>query len=160
VTTATETATQTYRIHIKASPQEIWDALMKRASEFGYHAAVEYDLDAGMYKALANEEMREYGMPDVLITGEILEADLPHRLVQTWNPLFDEKIAAEPPARLTWEAEEFAAGTTRLTLICETDGAPLTAGITSGDVVEAMGGWPLVLSDLKTLLETGTSLSG
>jgi uncharacterized protein YndB with AHSA1/START domain len=160
VTAATETATQTYRIHIKATPEEIWEALTKRGTEFGYHAAVEYDLDAGTYKALANEEMREYGMPDVLITGEILEADLPHRLVQTWNPLFDEKITAEPPARLTWEAQEFPNGTTRLTLTCETDGAPLTAGITSGDVVEAMGGWPLVLSDLKTLLETGKSLSG
>lgn len=84
-------------------------------------------------------------MPEILITGDILEAELPHRLVQTWNPLFDEKIAAEPPARLTWEAEEFAAGTTRLTLICDTEEAPITTGITSGDVVEAMGGWPMVL---------------
>jgi uncharacterized protein YndB with AHSA1/START domain len=102
--------------------------------------------------------MREYGMPDVLVTGEILEADLPHRLVQTWNPLFDEKITAEPPARLAWELQEGPNGTTRLTLTSDTDGAPLTAGITSGDVVEAMGGWPMVLSDLKTLLETGKSL--
>jgi uncharacterized protein YndB with AHSA1/START domain len=158
VTTATATATQTYRIHIKATPEEIWDALMKRGSEFGYRADVEYDLEAGTYRGFANEEMREYGMPEVLITGEILEADLPHRLVQTWNPLFDEKITAEPPARLTWEAEEYPNGTTRVTLTSDTDGAPLTAGITSGDVVEAMGGWPMVLSDLKTLLETGKAL--
>jgi uncharacterized protein YndB with AHSA1/START domain len=160
VTTAIETATQTYRIHIKATPEEIWDALTKRATEFGYHSGVEYDFEAGTYKGFANEEMREYGMPEVLITGEILEADLPHRLVQTWNPHFDERITAEPPARLTWETEAFPNGTTRLTLTSETDGAPLTAGITSGDVVEAMGGWPLVLSDLKTLLETGKSLVG
>lgn len=158
MTTATQTATQTYRIHIKATPEEIWDALMKRGKEFGYHSDVEYDLEAGTYTGFANEEMREYGMPEVLIDGEILEADLPHRLVQTWNPLFDEKITAEPPARLTWEAEEYPNSTTRLTLTSDTDGAPLTAGITSGDVVEAMGGWPMVLSDLKTLLETGKSL--
>ncbi len=158
MTTATATATQVYRIHIKATPEEIWDALMKRGKEFGYHSDVEYDLEAGTYTGFANAEMREYGMPEVLITGEILEADLPHRLVQTWNPLFDEKITAEPPARLTWELQEGPNGTTRLTLTSDTDGAPLTAGITSGDVVEAMGGWPMVLSDLKTLLETGKSL--
>jgi uncharacterized protein YndB with AHSA1/START domain len=160
VTTATETATQTYRIHVKATPEEVWDALTKRGEEYGYHARIEYDFEAGTYTGFANDEMREYGMPEVLITGEILVADLPHRLVQTWNPLFDEKITAEPPATLTWETEAFPNGTTRLTLTCETDGAPITAGITSGDVVEGMGGWPLVLSDLKTLLETGKSLAG
>jgi uncharacterized protein YndB with AHSA1/START domain len=154
----TQTATQTYRIHIKATPEEVWNALTKRGKEFGYHADVEYDLEAGTYKGFANEDMREYGLPEVVIDGEILEADLPHRLVQTWNPLFDEKITSEPPARLTWETEAFPNGTTRLTLISDCEGAPLTAGITSGDVVEAMGGWPLVLSDLKTLLETGKSL--
>lgn len=158
MSTVTQTATQTYRIHIKATPEEIWNALTKRGKEFGYYADVEYDLEAGTYKGFANEDMREYGMPEVVIDGEILEADLPHRLVQTWNPLFDEKITAEPPARLTWETQEFPNGTTRLTLTSDCEGAPLTAGITSGDVVEAMGGWPMVLSDLKTLLETGKSL--
>jgi uncharacterized protein YndB with AHSA1/START domain len=161
VTTATETATRTYRIHIKATPEEIWDALMKRTEEYGYRSAVEYDLEAGTYKGLANAEMRQYGMPEVIIDGEILEADLPHRLVQTWNPFFDdEKIAAESPARLTWEVEEWPNGVSRLTLTSETEEAPLTVGITSGDVAEAMGGWPFVLSDLKTLLETGKSLAG
>lgn len=160
MTTATETATHVYRIHIKATPEEIWDALMKRGEEYGYHSAVAYDLEAGTYKGLANADMREYGMPDVIIDGEILEAELPHRLVQTWNPLFDdEKIAAEPPARLTWEVEAWPNGVSRLTLTSETEDAPLTAGITSGDVAEAMGGWPFVLSDLKTLLETGKSLA-
>ena len=159
MTTATETATQVYRIHVKATPEEIWDALMKRGQEYGYRSAVEYDLEAGTYTGLANAEMREYGMPEVIIDGEILEADLPHRLVQTWNPFFDdEKIAAEPPARLTWEVEEWPNAVSRLTLTSETEDAPLTAGITSGDVAEAMGGWPFVLSDLKTLLETGKSL--
>ena len=67
MTTATATATQVYRIHIKATPEEIWDALMKRGKEFGYHSDVEYDLEAGTYTGFANAEMREYGMPEVLI---------------------------------------------------------------------------------------------
>jgi uncharacterized protein YndB with AHSA1/START domain len=159
VTTATETAMLTYRIHIKATPEEIWNALMTRGEEYGYRARVEYDLEDGTYKGFANREMLEYGMSDVIIEGEILDADLPHRLVQTWNPLFDEKIGAEPPARLTWETEPAPSGTTKLTLTSEVDGAPITHGITSGEIVEAMGGWPFVLSDLKTLLETGEALS-
>ena len=159
MTTAIETATQTYRIHVKATPEEIWDALTKRGKEYGYHSDVEYDLrEGGSYMGLANAEMREYGMPEVIIDGEILELDLPHRLVQTWNPLFDEKITAEPPARLTWELQDGPNGVTRLTLTSETEGSPITAAITSGSIDEAGGGWPYVLSDLKTLLETGKSL--
>ena len=160
MTRATETATHTYRIHIQATPEEIWNALMKRGEEYGYRAPSVYDLEGATYKGLSNAGMREYGMPEVIIDGEILEADLPHRLVQTWNPFFDdEKIAAEPPARLTWEIEEWPNGVSRLTLTSETEDAPITVGITSGDVAEAMGGWPFVLSDLKTLLETGRSFA-
>ncbi|MBA3718528.1 MAG: SRPBCC domain-containing protein [Actinobacteria bacterium] len=161
MTTATETATQTYQLHIKASPEEIWNALTTRAEEYGYRAAVEYDLrPGGAYRGFASKEMLEFGMSDVVIDGEILEVDLPHRLVQTWNPLFDEKISAEPPATLTWETQEGPNGVTRLTLTAESEGAPMTAAITSGSVPEAGGGWPYVLSDLKTLLETGESLAG
>lgn len=160
MTTATETTTLTYRIHIKATPEEVWHALTERGAEYGYNSPAEYDFDAGTYKGLANAEMREYGMPAVAVDGEILEADPPRRIVQTWNPLFGEEITAEPPARLTWEVEEWPNGVTRLTLTADYDGCPITQGITSGAVAEAMGGFPFVLSDLKTLLETGTSLAG
>jgi uncharacterized protein YndB with AHSA1/START domain len=165
VSTITETAvaTQTYRFHIQASPDELWEALTtpERAEQYGYRARVEYDLrPGGAYRGFATEQMREYGTPDVIIEGEVLEADAPRRLVHTWNPLFDEKVSAEPPAHLTWELEEGPGGVTKLTLTASTGGAPLTAGITSGEVAEAGGGWPFVLSDLKTLLETGKPLGG
>jgi hypothetical protein len=62
VTTATATTTLTYRIHIKASPQEVWDALTTRGEEYGYHAPVEYDLEAGTYRSFPNAGMREAGM--------------------------------------------------------------------------------------------------
>ena len=51
-------------------------------------------------------------------------------------------------------------GVTRITLTHELAGAPITAGIVSGEVAEAGGGWAFILSDLKTMLETGTSLHG
>ena len=61
---------------------------------------------------------------------------------------------------MTWELEEGPNGVTRLTLTREADGAPMTAGITSGEIADAGGGFPFVLSDLKTLLETGKALPG
>jgi len=64
----------------------------------------------------------------------------------------------EPPTRLTYELEPGKGGVTTLTLTHQVDGAPLAAGITSGAVAEAGGGLPWVLSDLKTLLETGETL--
>jgi uncharacterized protein YndB with AHSA1/START domain len=159
VTTAVQTTTQTHRIHIKATPDEVWDALTNRGEEYGYHARAEYELrPGGAYKAYANEQMREFGHAEVMVEGEVLEVDAPWRLVQTWDPRFGGEIDAEPPAKLTWQVEEWPNGVTRVTLTADCDGAPMTYGITSGDVAEAMGGWPMVLSDLKTLLETGTSL--
>lgn len=160
MTTATETTTLTYRLHIKASQQEVWDALTTRGEEYGYRSRAEYDLrPGGAYKGFATAEMREYGMPELAVDGEVLEVDAPKRLVHTWHANFDEKIGAEAPATLTWELEEWPGGTTRLTLTADYEGAPIAQGITSGDVAEAMGGFPFVLSDLKTLLETGRPLS-
>jgi uncharacterized protein YndB with AHSA1/START domain len=164
MTTVTETgvATQTYAVCIKANPEAIWDAITnpERTEKYGYGGRVEYELRAGgAYRAHASEEMRAMGAADVIIEGEILETDLPRRLVQTWNPLFDPQITAEPPTRLTWETEAGEDGVTKLTVTHELDDAPMTATLVSGGVRNAGGGWAYVLSDLKTLLETRTPLA-
>jgi uncharacterized protein YndB with AHSA1/START domain len=98
------------------------------------------------------------GAPEVVIEGEISEADAPRRLVQTWNPLFDPQIAAEADTRLTFEIEQTDGDVTKLTVTHELDGAPATAAIVGGTIPEAGGGWSFVLSDLKTVLETGDAL--
>ena len=95
----------------------------------------------------------------MVVEGEVVEADAPHRLVQTWRMLFDATLAGEPFGRLTWEISPDERGFTKLTLTHELDGAPTAAALVSGSVPMAGGGWPFVLSDLKTLLETGTSLA-
>jgi uncharacterized protein YndB with AHSA1/START domain len=172
MTAATETTvtTQTYRVFVNATPEAIWEAITTSewSQRYGYGGSVEYELhEGGSYRALATEEMRAFGMPEVMIDGSVLDADAPRRLVQTWHALFDDAIAAEPPTRVTWEIEpvENPAGApiettvTRLTLTHEVEGAPLTAAIVSGSVPEAGGGWAFVVSDLKTLLETGTALA-
>jgi uncharacterized protein YndB with AHSA1/START domain len=167
VATIAETgvATQTYCVFIRATPDEIWDALTNpdRTDEYGYRGRVEYELaPGGAYRAHASEAMRAMGSADVIIDGEVLEFDPSRKLFQTWNPLFDAEITAEPATLLTFEIEEaqipWAPEVTKLTITHELEGAPLTAALVSGDVPDAGGGWAFVLSDLKTLLETGSAL--
>jgi uncharacterized protein YndB with AHSA1/START domain len=159
-TVETMVATQVHRVYIKATPQQVWDAITSPewTERYGYRARQEFDLrPGGAFVAYANQGMRDYGAPDVVGEGEIIEADPPHKLVQTWRMLFDPAQMAEPMTRLTYEiVEEF--GGSRLTVTHELENAPIHAALVQGDIPEAGGGWPFVLSDLKTLLETGRPL--
>jgi uncharacterized protein YndB with AHSA1/START domain len=165
MTTATETkvTTQVHRVYIKATPEAIWDAITKPewTRRYGYQGIAEYDLRAGgKYRALAPAEMQAMGMPEVVVDGEVVEADPPRKLVQTWRFLWDEEIAVEGPTRVTFDIEEDDGGVTRLTVTHELDNAPRTATQLAGvgRIYEGGGGWSWVLSDLKTLLETGNPL--
>jgi uncharacterized protein YndB with AHSA1/START domain len=162
-TTETSVATQVYRVYVKATPEAIWDAFTnpEQTDRYGYGGQVEYELrPGGAYRAHSSEAMRQMGAPDVIVDGEVVEADAPRRLVQTWHALFDPDTAAETPSRLTFELEDASAGVTQLTLTHELDDAPRTAGFVGGAMPNTGGGWAFVLSDLKTLLETGTPLAG
>ena len=153
--------TNVYRIWIKATPERIWRALTDPQELEGYGYGGRYDADVragGEYRVGATDQMLPAGAPELMVDGEYLEVEEPRRLVQTWHALFDEQMTAEPPTRMTYELEPGRGGVTTLTLTHQVDGAPLAAGITSGAVAEAGGGLPWVLSDLKTLLETGETL--
>jgi uncharacterized protein YndB with AHSA1/START domain len=162
MTTMAETnvATQVYRVYIRATPEAIWDAITKPewSRRYGYGGVVEYDLrPGGAYRALASDEMRAHGAPEVAVDGEVVEAEPPSRLVQTWRMVMDEQMAAEGFTRLTYEIQEGEGGVTKLTVTHELEGAPQLAALLSGGMedVGAGGGWAWVLSSLKTLLETG-----
>jgi DNA-binding transcriptional ArsR family regulator/uncharacterized protein YndB with AHSA1/START domain len=162
-TTAPATTTvQVFRVHIKATPQAIWEAITSPewTSRYGYRAPSEYELrPGGAFRSLANEGMKAMGTPDVVVEGEVIEADPPRRLVQTWRMLFEPSQAAEPFTRITWEIEALSGGVSRLTVIHDVAGAPIHASLISGEHLESGGGgWPYILSDLKSLLETGTAL--
>jgi uncharacterized protein YndB with AHSA1/START domain len=171
MTTETETmvTTQVYRVYIKASPQAVWDAITKPewTERYGYGSRVDYDLrPGGRYRAFSTEEMKaaraEMGggpTPDVIVDGEVIESDPPHRLVQTWRMLMDPGTTAEGFTRLTYEIVETRPGVSKLTLTHELEGAPRLATFVGGDMesIGAGGGWAEALSDLKTLLETGSS---
>ena len=166
--TGTETAvttTQVYRVYIKASPEAIWDAITKPewTERYGYGGRGEYELrEGGSYRGLTTTQMREFGAPEVGIDGEVIEVDPPHRLVQTWRMLMDEGMAAEGFTRLTYEIEVAKDDISRLTVTHELTGKPRLALLMSGGLESggAGGGWSWVLSDLKSLLETGEPLAG
>jgi len=170
----TETAaltTQVYRVWIKASREKIWAAITDPEwnGRYGYAAPGYYDLkQGGSYTSTANQGMRDFGaangfeVPDVIVDGEVLEADPPRRLVQTWRMLMDPTTAVEPFTTLTFLIEDSKTqpGVCKLTVTHELAGAPATAAMVAGtEDGGAGGGWAWILSDLKTLLETDKTLA-
>ena len=164
-TEPTTTTVQVHRVYIKATPQAVWDAITSPEwnRRYAYKAVGEYDLrPGGAYRVGSTPEMVEQGAPEVLIDGEVIEVDEPHRLVQTWHAYFSPETAADPPSRLTWEIEEDDDGITRLTVVHELHDAPATLAAVANDAKlrEGGGGWAWILSDLKSLLESGDSIGG
>jgi uncharacterized protein YndB with AHSA1/START domain len=153
---------QVYRVYIRAKAQAIWDAITKPdwAEKYGYACRVDFDLKpGGAFKAFASEPMKAHGVPDVVIVGEVIESDPPRKLVQTWHPIWSPESSAEKPTRLTYLIDEQPNGMCRLTVVHDLEGAPSLVPMVSGENEQAGGGWSYVLSDLKTLLETGKALA-
>jgi uncharacterized protein YndB with AHSA1/START domain len=162
--TRADVATQVYQVYIRATPQKIWDAITtpEWTAKYGYQGPVEYDLrPGGSFKAFATPTMVEMGLPEVIVDGEVLEADPPNRLVQTYRFLFNDEHVAEGFTRLTYEITEASSEFSRLRVIHEVEGAPMMAAAIASDFSEqGEGGWGWILSDLKTVLETGSSMWG
>ena len=159
--TSTATATATYRVWIRADAGAVWAALTdpEQLGSYGYRGRVELDLrPGGAYRVNADEQMLAFGAPPVMVDCEVLEVESERRLVFTWRALWDEQIAAEPATRVAYELEPLKHGVTKVTLTHEVEGAPITAAIVSGAIADAGGGWGWILSDLKSLLETGAAL--
>ena len=146
MTTTTEVqTTQVYQVFIKATPEAVWDAITRPEFTERYFHRVRMELRDGR---------RWSSMGDGRAWDEpILEYDPPRRLVHEWISGYDPVMAAEEPSRVTWEIEPQDDGTTLLTVVHDRlEGAPKTAAGVSGV------GWTGVLSNLKTLLETGEPL--
>jgi uncharacterized protein YndB with AHSA1/START domain len=164
ITAAPTTTTQVYRVYIKAKPQAIWDAITtpEWTERYGYGVHAQYELrPGGKFRALANAGMRAHGAPEVVLDGEVLEWDPPRKLVQTWRMLMDPRLAAEGFTKLTYEIEEGKDGVSKLTVTHDLENAPALFVLVGGSMEAqgAGGGWPWVLSGLKTLLETGQQLN-
>jgi len=156
--------TQVYRIFIRATPQAIWDAITtpEWTQRFGYGLRDEFDLKpGGAYRGMANPGMVKMGMGGTIVDGEVIESDPPRRLTITWRMAIDPRMAEEGFTRLTYEIEEGRGGVSRLSVIHDVTGRPghaaMVAGIKQGP--GEGGGWAWILSDLKSLLETGQQMT-
>jgi uncharacterized protein YndB with AHSA1/START domain len=147
MTTITEIqTTQVYQVFIKATPEQIWEAITNPefTEKYFYASRIEF----------ADGRRRSWG-PDGSVWGDeaILTEDPPRRLVHEWRSQYDPDLAAEETSRVSWEIEPQDGGVSRLTVVHDQlEGAPKTAASVSG-------GWMFVLSGLKTLLETGAPLA-
>jgi uncharacterized protein YndB with AHSA1/START domain len=151
MTTMTEQATQIYSVFIRATPEQVWDAITKPefTTRYFYGTRIESTFEPGTpYLSLAGDG------DQTLVDGEVLESDPPRLLKHTWRALYDPETASEPFSRVTWEIETQEGGVTKLTVVHD----QLEAAPKSAESVA--GGWSYVLSGLKTLLETGEPLQG
>jgi uncharacterized protein YndB with AHSA1/START domain len=151
MTTITPTATQVYQLYIRATPEQVWQAITdpEMASKYFFGAQVEPGpIEVGAHR-------RSWSPDHTQLWGdhEILECDPPRRLVHTWKSLYDEELAAEDESRVAWEIEPADGGLTRLTLVHDKlENSPRTA--------ESVTGWTYILSGLKSLVETGKGFTG
>jgi uncharacterized protein YndB with AHSA1/START domain len=166
----TSTTVQVHRVYIKATPQAIWDAITKPewTERYGYSGRFDTEPKAGQpFRILTTDETKKagaemgYEVPDVAVDGEAIEVDPPRKLVLSWRMAMDPDMAAEGFTRLTYEIEEVPGGATKLTIVHDLTGAPKLAAMVAGEheAEGAGGGWAWVLSDLKSLLETGTAIT-
>jgi len=138
--------TAVFEIYIKATPERIWEAITDPAQRAKYSFGVQTQSDwatGSTYRA---------GVPDVfdIAEGENLVVEPPRLLVQSFNALWSDEVKAQGTTRVTWEIEPVG-DSCRLTVVH--DQLPDSAN------AELYGGWPMILSGLKTLLETGELLT-
>lgn len=142
---------QVYQIFIRATPEEIWNAITRPefSAKYFYGSQVETTGEAGT--------PFRYRSPDgaLLWSDEmVLESDKPNRLVVGWRSLYNPSLADEPSSRVSWEIQSQEGGFSLLTVTHDRlEDAPKTAANVAG------AGWMMVLSGLKTVLETGSGLT-
>jgi uncharacterized protein YndB with AHSA1/START domain/DNA-binding transcriptional ArsR family regulator len=145
------TMEKVFEIYIKTTPERLWEALTNPELRRKYTFGVEVKSDwkrGSRYTGTAGAETVSPGTP--ILEGEILEIDPPRRLVQSYRALWSDDVKAEGTSRVTYEIEPVG------------DSCCLTVThdqLREGANNELYGGWPMVLSGLKTLLETGEVLT-
>jgi uncharacterized protein YndB with AHSA1/START domain len=141
------TMEKVFEIYIKTTPERLWQAItdpeMRRKYQFGVGVISDW-------KAGSHYEGVHHQAPGALFEGENLEVDPPRRLVQSFRALWGEDAKREGTSRVVWEIEPV--------------GDSCRLSVTHDQLREKVnpeiyGGWPQILSGLKTLLETGGLLT-
>ena len=110
--------------------------------KYGYRGISHYELKpGGKFRAITNEQMRSFGLPEVIIDGEVIEVKPPFKLVQTYRFLFNEEHRKEGFTRITFEIEQTAGGFCRLTVTHDTTGAPMMDRATKSNFSDRRRWW-------------------
>jgi uncharacterized protein YndB with AHSA1/START domain/DNA-binding transcriptional ArsR family regulator len=137
-----------FEIYIRTTPERLWEAITDPdiRAKYNFGASVKSDWTPGSRMELSAPKA---GV--LLGEGEILEADPPRRLVHTMTALWSDEVKNEGASRVTWEIEPIGDDSCRLTLTHDQ--------LREGANDQLYGGWPMILSGLKTWLETGELLT-
>jgi DNA-binding transcriptional ArsR family regulator/uncharacterized protein YndB with AHSA1/START domain len=134
-----------FEIYIKTTPERLWKAItdpeMRRKYNFGLVVTSDWT-EGSRYQGLG------WGNP--ILEGENLEVDPPRRLIQSFRALWGDDVKKEGSSRVTWEIEPI--GDSCLLKVTHDQ-------LREGANPQLYGGWPMILSGLKTLLETGETLT-
>ena len=135
-----------YEIYIRTTPERLWQAITdpEVRAKYNFGAGISTDWTPGAHYELGHPGGGRLG------EGELLEVDPPRRLVQTMVALWSEEVRSEGSSRITWEIEPVG-DSCRLVVTHDR----LRENANS----ELYGGWPMILSGLKTWLETGQLLT-
>jgi uncharacterized protein YndB with AHSA1/START domain len=144
---APEDTTAVYEIFIKTTPERLWEAITDPEMRAKYSFGVATHSD---WKTGSEYTSGVQGMIDIA-TGENLEVDPPSRLVQTFTALWSDEVKSVGASRVTWEIEPVGDDSCRLTVVHDQ--------LPKGANPELYGGWMMILSGLKTLLESGEQLT-
>ena len=141
------TMEKVFEIYIKTTPERLWEAITDSdmRAKYNFGVGVESDWTAGSEYHARHPSGVDIG------AGENLEVDPPNRLVQSFNALWSDDVKAEGTSRVTWEITPVGDDTCALTVTHDQ--------LREGGNNQIYGGWPQILSGLKTLLETGEELT-
>jgi uncharacterized protein YndB with AHSA1/START domain len=136
-----------FEIYIRTSPERLWEAITdpQIRSKYNFGARINSDWTPG-----SRFEMSHANAPGLLGEGENLVVEPPRRLVQSMIALWGDDVKAEGTSRVTWEIEPVG-DSCRLTVTHDQ--------LRDDANAQLYGGWPMILSGLKTWLETGELLT-
>jgi uncharacterized protein YndB with AHSA1/START domain/DNA-binding MarR family transcriptional regulator len=142
------TVERVFEIYIRTSPERLWEAITDGEIRAKYNFGVRVGSD---WSPGARLEMSHPNVPGGLLgEGEVLSADPPRQLVHSLRALWGEDVKAEGTSRVTWDIEQID-DSCRLTVTHDQ--------LREGANDQLYGGWPMILSGLKTWLETGEQLT-
>jgi len=145
------TMEKTFEIYIKTTPERLWQAITDPEMRATYSFGVVTESEWTPGSAYTGTPVPVGRWPNsAIIEGENLEVDPPRRLVQSFNALWNDDVKSEGTSRVTWEIEQVG-DSCRLLVVHDQ--------LRDDANAELFGGWMMILSGLKTLLETGEALT-